>query len=428
MSPSLDLLTPWLAFAAILLPLLYLEQWIHQHLFGVGWLLTRDNQRATLFYYIILLPGVFLHEFTQWLAAGALRVKTKKITVWPKPQKNGTLRLDFVQLRKMDGLRAAVIGIIPLLSGIGIVLYISQSIFGGAELSTALATGDLVAVQSALGQLFATPDFWLWLYLLFAIGNAMIPTPADRQGWPIVLGIVGVVAVFLLVIGLGDELVVPVLAGPIADALNMLVAAFGAVLVLDCGVVIVLSLLERALERARGEKVKYRRKPKATPKPKPGGEVPLPDDMAPPHISERKLPIPPAPRQTRRPPPALPTPTPVAQPTSSLPSGRPSYTDRWRPSITAPAVDEAEAYEAEEETPPTAIYTPGLSRLSPVEPELVEEEADTADEDYIYEPLDETSTGEEEPGEPEIEAGDEYEDDEEDTDDDELVYVPFDDV
>jgi len=140
--PHLDLLTPWLTFVAILLPLLHLERWIHRHLYGVGWLLTQDKERATVLYYLILFPGVFLHEFTQWLVAGALKLKLGRVRVWPRPQADGVLRLDFVRLSRLTGRAArAVVELAPFIAGIGLVLFISRSVFDVAGLSAALSTG-----------------------------------------------------------------------------------------------------------------------------------------------------------------------------------------------------------------------------------------------------------------------------------------------
>ncbi len=312
---SFDLLTPWITFAAILIPLLYLERWIHQHLYGVGWLLfSKDRERATLLYYLILLPGVFLHEFSQWLMAGALGVRISKVKVWPKPQRNGTLRLDFVQIKKTDRFRAAILGLVPLLSGIGVVWYISQNIFNIEGLSAAFQAGELPIILAELQRLFTTPDFWLWLYLLFAIGNAMMPTPSDRKEWPLLLGIFGVISIFLITIGLGEEMLIPTLQGPVNRILNTLVTAFSTVLVLDIFAVLALGLLEKALEKATGEHMKYGVRKKSAPRPEPGGDIPLPPDQAPARITERKLPIPPAPEEPTKP--RIPEPqlTPAAAP------------------------------------------------------------------------------------------------------------------
>ena len=113
-----DLLTPWLMLAAVLLPLVYVEKWIHSHLYGVGWLLTDDHKSATALYYVLLFPGVFVHEFTQYLVAGALNVKIKKVIAWPEAQDDGTLRLDFVRFQKANRAQAAVIGAAPLVTGL----------------------------------------------------------------------------------------------------------------------------------------------------------------------------------------------------------------------------------------------------------------------------------------------------------------------
>jgi hypothetical protein len=42
-----NLLTPWIELAAVLIILIYVEKWIHSHLYGVGWLLTNDKKTAT---------------------------------------------------------------------------------------------------------------------------------------------------------------------------------------------------------------------------------------------------------------------------------------------------------------------------------------------------------------------------------------------
>ncbi len=363
----LDLLTPWITFAATLLPLLYLERWIHQHLYGVGWLLTQDKERATILYYLILSPGVFLHEFSQWLTAGALGVQIRKIKVWPKPQTNGTLRLDFVQLKKADRFQSTVIGLVPFLTGIAMVWVISQNIFDVQSLSAALASGDLQTIMAELRRLFTTPDFWLWLYLLFAIGNAMMPTSNDRQNWPLLGGIFGAIAAFLLILGLGEEVLIPAMQGPIARALGVLVTAFGTILILDCFIVTGLGLLERGLERVTGTRAKYRSTRRtSTPTPEPGGEYPMPEDKAPKPLAERRLPIPPAPGSARKPRPA-PAQTRITEPepsrpllSTSTPSYQPGQPSRYGRGIRSGT---AQDYQASEETAATTPAS-GESGLS----------------------------------------------------------------
>lgn len=325
---AFTLLTPWLVFLLILYPALWLERWIHQHLYGVGWLLTRDKQQATVFYYVILLPGIFLHEFTQWLFAGAFRLKTSKVKVWPRPQKNGSLRFDFVKLagRKHNRFIKAGFEFSPVLTGLAAILFISNRIFNVDLLVAAAASGDLPLLLTALQRFIATPDFWLWLYLLFAVGNAMLPTPGDQLPFSWIARIAGGITLGLIIIGALAGTGIATLQGPLTAILNRLAAAFAVILFVDLGAAALISLTERTLERMTGEQMRYTvRRQSRAPTPEPGGEVPLPPELAPAPIDQRKLPIPPPPKKERK---SIdrPQPLPEAKP-ANLPQ-RPSWIDQ----------------------------------------------------------------------------------------------------
>lgn len=301
--PHLDLLKPWLTFVVVLLPLLHLERWIHRHLYGLGWLLTQDKERATILYYLILLPGVFLHEFTQWLVAGALKLKLGKIRVWPRPQADGALRLDFVRLSRTTGRAGrAVFEFAPIVAAISVVLFISRNVFNVGGLSIALSTGELPIIQAEIGRLLGTPDFWLWLYLLFAVGNAMLPTtPVEEQDWPARVAVfAGVTAILIAAAFLGES-VQTTLEPILHSGLDTLATAFGTILVLDLLVILVLMTTERLLERLTGRRANYPHPRRERPaRPEPGGETPLSASEAPLRITERRLPIPPPPDREQR--------------------------------------------------------------------------------------------------------------------------------
>ena len=142
-------------------------------------------------YCVLLLPGVFVHEFTQYLAAGVLNVRIKRVIAWPEAQDDGTLRLNFVTVQKALSFQKAIIGAAPLATGLALVWVISNYILNLEEVLAALGKADLVLLGAALRELGSTPDFYLWLYLMFAISNAMLPTPADREGWPLVVAAFG---------------------------------------------------------------------------------------------------------------------------------------------------------------------------------------------------------------------------------------------
>jgi len=49
------------------------------------------------------------------------------------------------------------------------------------------------------GDLLRVPDVWLWLYLIFAVSNAMLPSESDMQPVRPVLIFLGIVAVVAVI-------------------------------------------------------------------------------------------------------------------------------------------------------------------------------------------------------------------------------------
>ncbi len=286
-----NLLTPWLLLGGVLFLLVQAEKWIHSHLYGVGWLLTEDKQSATALYYLALLPGVFVHEVTQWLLAGALNVPTKRVMAWPEAQEDGTLRLDFVQVLKAGWFPSALIGAIPFITGTALIWLISNRILDLEHFLSSLSTGDLTVIGPALRQVGSTPDFYLWLYILFAISNAMIPTPADRKGWPLLIGLFAVCLGFLVLIGVGPRLY-ETFTGPVARALNLLTAAFSTVLVVEVGAVMIIGTTEQIARRLTKRTFTYAKPVPPIPAREPGSSLPLPPGVPPPSIYRLELPLP----------------------------------------------------------------------------------------------------------------------------------------
>ena len=287
-----SLLTPWLALAAVLVPLAYAERWIHSHLFGVGWLLTNEPRSATVLYYLILLPGVFLHEFVQWLVAGALNVETERVMAWPEAQEDGTLRLDFVNPKGAGRIKTAIIGAVPLIVGLVVIGYISTRILDLDAFLVALQSADITVIGPAARDLASTADFYLWLYLMFAIANAMMPTPEERSGWWIVLAMFAGVVVFLVIIGVGDVLI-ETFTGPVAHGVSILTTAFGTILAVEIAAIFVIDFFEEVLERVTGRKFRYASaaEPERTSR-EPGSNLPLLPGEPFPSIYNLELPLP----------------------------------------------------------------------------------------------------------------------------------------
>ncbi|MEP7287316.1 MAG: hypothetical protein ABI947_16290 [Chloroflexota bacterium] len=255
---SFDLLIPWFTLAAVLVPLLYVQRWIHRHLFGVGYLVAKEKGVATLLYYLFLIPGVFLHEFSHYMMAGVFGIRPKRFTFTPEAQEDGSLEMGFVQLEDIKNpVYGGLIGIAPLLSGMAVVIWITRSALDLPFFFTALQTTDLNVISGAVRFLVSKPDFLLWTYLAFAVANAMMPNAEDRRGWWIVGA--GAIAILVLLTIAGFQVtVVEWLQGPIAQSLYSLAAIFGSVLALDLVAAAIIRAVELVLERATGNKVQYR--------------------------------------------------------------------------------------------------------------------------------------------------------------------------
>jgi hypothetical protein len=291
-----DLIAPWLSLLLILIPLIYAEKWIHQHLFGVSYLITDDKETATGIYYIFFFPGVFLHEVIQYLVAGALNVPINKIQPTPKAQDNGTLRFDFVSIKSTDPVRASIIGGVPFLIAGFLVYTISTSVLDLHSIVNALGAQSSTTTTSAFQDLFNTPNFWFWLYILFVISNGMIPTKEDRQGWWLIFAIIGGLTIILLAIG-SHQVVTDTLAGPVRESLQLVNTSLAIILGLDIVVIVILRTVENIFERIRGYRVNYhtgeKKKSSSKSAKRPAGSnIPIPKGELMPSIYNLNLPIP----------------------------------------------------------------------------------------------------------------------------------------
>ena len=115
-------------WVALTLPiLLFLQRWIHRHLHGVAFLLTGNKNWAVVLYAIILFPGVLLHEFSHWLTATLLGVRTGSFSVLPRTKSDGSVQLGYVEYYKTSSvgpIRESLIGSAPLVTGTAVILLI----------------------------------------------------------------------------------------------------------------------------------------------------------------------------------------------------------------------------------------------------------------------------------------------------------------
>ncbi|MBM4464576.1 MAG: hypothetical protein FJ014_03230 [Chloroflexi bacterium] len=248
--------TPLVWLVATLVPLFFLKRWINRHVQGLGLLLLGDNETAMLLYFVLLLPGILIHELSHWLAARLLAVRTGKISLWPSRGRGNQMRLGSVRIARTDPFRASLIGLAPLLSGCLAILIIGQLILSLGDLGEVLLNGDWGAVWQSLLVHLRAPDFWLWLYLIFSISNAMLPSETDREPWRPVLLFVCLAALLFYLTGWVRQMPEVVTTASLSG-LSYLAYAFSLTVVVDAMFIAVLFVLEVLVSRLTGKRVEY---------------------------------------------------------------------------------------------------------------------------------------------------------------------------
>ncbi len=166
-----------------LVPLVYLQQLLHNEIVGLFFLLTRKLNVALVIFSIIFFPGVLIHELSHWVMARILGVRTGKIWLIPERTPEGNLRMGYVETQKADLIRDALIGVAPLLVCGLFVGYAGLSKLNLDVIWLGMSAGQVEQIGDLLRMVYGQPDFWLWFYLIFVVSSMMLPSESDRQAW-----------------------------------------------------------------------------------------------------------------------------------------------------------------------------------------------------------------------------------------------------
>jgi hypothetical protein len=234
---------PLVALVATLLPLLWIKRWITQHMqeLSLRWL--DDPDVALAVYFVVVLPGVVIHELSHWLVATVLGVRVRGFSIGPV-RKGRTRRVSFGSIRvaNVDPVRGSLIGVAPLWGGSAVILLIGNLVLGVGDLAQTMAGQGLAGIPAGLEQLIHVADFWLWLYLIFAVSNAMLPSESDVEQVRPVLIFLGIVAVVVLIVS-GVPAVPAVVVDGVSAIAGYLASAFGLTLAVDAVFVVMIGLL-----------------------------------------------------------------------------------------------------------------------------------------------------------------------------------------
>lgn len=252
----MEITLAWVWLGAAWLALLALERFVNRHLQGLFLLVLRDPNAALAAYALVMLPGVFIHETSHWMVGSLLGARPRKFSVWPQRQKNGTVRLGYVEMRRTDFIREALIGAAPLVFGSLIIGAVGAYALDIGPLGAALAAGDVGRALARLEAMTQANDFWLWVYVLFALGNTMLPSASDRQAWlPLGVAVMALAGV-LAYLGL-SALLWDALTGPALALARGLAASFTLAAAVNALAAPVLWGVEKLTSKALGYEIRY---------------------------------------------------------------------------------------------------------------------------------------------------------------------------
>jgi len=181
--------------------MLFFQHWLQQHIQGAMFAVTGNPGCAVRALFLLLLPGVLLHEFSHWFIANLLGVRTGKISIGlGKLRGNKHFSLGSVTIERTDPLRESLIGIAPFISGLAAIWLLMGVGF------SLWAPNDPLRVAETLWASVGDPLTWLALYLVFAVSTSMIPSASDREPWGISIAILGGVGAFALILGWAPSL------------------------------------------------------------------------------------------------------------------------------------------------------------------------------------------------------------------------------
>ncbi len=245
--------TPLVALVVTLLPLLWVKRWITRSLQELSMRWVNDPDVALTLYFVVVLPGVVVHELSHWLTAKILGARV----TFPRfgPVRTGRSRrvsLGSVRVGSVDPVRASLIGVAPLLGGSAVILLIGNLVLGVGELAEAMAGQGLVGFLDGLGRMVQVADFWVWLYLIFSISNAMLPSDSDMVIVRPVLIFLGIIAALMLLVTGIPEIPPSVVDGVNAVA-GYLASAFALTLAVDLVFLAVIGLLLLSTRAVQGD-------------------------------------------------------------------------------------------------------------------------------------------------------------------------------
>jgi len=235
----------------MLVPLLFLQRALHREIQAVFLILTRHPGVTMALFSLLFFPGVFLHEFSHFLMARLLGVRTGRFSLLPRSMPDGRLQLGYVETAQTDIIRDSLIGAAPLIAGGLFVAYAAIHQLNLLPLWGFVRLRQFDLFWAGFLALPAIPDFPLWFYMTFAVSSTMLPSASDRHAWLPLGGVVTFLVGLGLLTGAGPWMLEN-LAPPFNTFLRSVATLFGLSAIVHLVLVLPLMLIHRLLTRVTG--------------------------------------------------------------------------------------------------------------------------------------------------------------------------------
>lgn len=225
--------------------LAWLSQQVSLYVQAVTYYLSASADLASVMIFLLLLPGVLLHEGSHWLMARLVGLRTGKFRVWPSKQ-GSYIGLGSVSVERADVWRESLVGIAPLLFGNLVLALIGWQVFAAPTLLKTLSEANLTGAVLVFFDGVRTVDGLVWAYMIFTVGNSMMPSSSDREPFKPVLLYTAIAALVYIGVGLPLTPATRLLTW-VAPAIEIAVGALLFLIVLDALIIALLWPIERLL-------------------------------------------------------------------------------------------------------------------------------------------------------------------------------------
>ncbi len=243
--------TGLLWFVITLIPLAFLQRFLHREIQAVLLISSRSEHFTVTIFSLIFLPGVLLHELSHFCMALLLGIKMARFSLLPQVLGDGRLQLGYVEMAKSDIVRDSLVGAAPLIVGGGVVSLMAVYPMQLEPMWAVLQNGQLDLFWRGITLLHTIHDFPLWFYLTFAVSSTMLPSQSDRHAW-LPLGVAIAVLLALAVLAGVGPWMLTYLAPPLNSFLSAAAIIFGLSAAVHVALIIPIFLIHKLLTKVTG--------------------------------------------------------------------------------------------------------------------------------------------------------------------------------